>query len=160
MLMKKYWILLACSLCLLSCTHRSSVSFTTIEGKTITLVPSDHRWVLINYWASWCHPCLQEIPKLNALSKDNTTQLLVLGINYDALPLSEQQQFAKAHRVNYPLLTQDIGAFFKLPPVSVLPTSYLIDPDGKLAATLQGPQALMSLKKFMPTLVLSSELAP
>jgi len=43
------------------------------------------RWVLINYWAEWCKPCLEEIPELNTFAEAHSEQVSVLGVNYDGV---------------------------------------------------------------------------
>lgn len=104
------------------------------------------QWVLINYWAQWCKPCIKEIPELNELdhSRDDVT---VLGVNYDGLTGAELESQLTALKVGFATLEQDPAASLGVTRPVVLPTTFLLNPDGELVATLVGPQTLESLNE-------------
>src|ERR1700733_12831997 len=62
-------------------THK--IVFTEQSGKQITLASLAGKWVVINFWASWCKPCHQEIPTLNAFAKKYDAKARVFGVSYD-----------------------------------------------------------------------------
>ena len=104
------------------------------------------RWVVINYWAKWCKPCIKEIPELNALA-DRYAQVSVLGVNYDGATGADLEEQVKALGVGFPTLEQDPAAQLGIPRPVVLPTTLVVNPEGKLSSTLVGPQTLESLEQ-------------
>ena len=102
------------------------------------------QWVVINYWAQWCKPCIKEIPELNTLDQ-KYPQVTVLGVNYDGATGEELEvQLAKLG-IGFATLTTDPAAQLGAPRPVVLPTTLILDPAGQLSATLVGPQTLASL---------------
>jgi thiol-disulfide isomerase/thioredoxin len=103
-----------------------------IYGKPYHFSIHAGKWIVINYWATWCQFCINEIPELNKLAdaiKDRP--VVFFGINYDDASNREQQAFALDHGINYLLLQNN--PFEKLIPrnlVSTLPTTFVISPDG------------------------------
>jgi thiol-disulfide isomerase/thioredoxin len=102
------------------------------------------QWVVINYWAEWCKPCIKEIPELNALDRDHDT-VTVLGVNYDGATGDALQAQLDALQVQFKTLAEDPAALLGLDRPSVLPTTLIINPAGELLDTLVGPQTLESL---------------
>ncbi len=99
--------------------------------------------VVVNYWAKWCKPCIEEIPELNRL---NTAQadIQVLGVNYDGLTGEALAAQVTALGVDFPIIDDPAAALGTPRPV-VLPTTLLLDADGALLATLVGPQTQDSI---------------
>lgn len=108
---------------------------------------SDYRgkWVIINYWATWCPPCLKELPELDALSKQQKEKLIVLGVNFDGLPNAELQRFADKLHLTFPLLSNFPSQKLGIEDIPSLPLTLIVDPQGKLSKTLYGPQTQKSL---------------
>ena len=111
---------------------------------TMDLSEYQGRWVVINYWAKWCKPCIKEIPELNALD-ERYPQVAVLGVNYDGATGDDLQQQVDRLGVSFPTLLEEPSAQLNVPLPSVLPTTLILDPDGRLVQTLVGPQTLESL---------------
>ena len=103
------------------------------------------QWLVINYWAQWCAPCIEEIPELNALAAERP-DIRVLGVNYDGATGEELTRQERELGVAFRTLTTDPAAELGIQRPSVLPTTLLIDPDGAIAASLVGPQTLESLQ--------------
>ena len=101
------------------------------------------QWVVINYWAIWCKPCIQEIPELNALAE--IPQVTVLGVNYDNAGAEELAQQVQKLGIAFPTLATDPASLLGVARPVVLPTSLVLDPEGQLRTTLVGPQTLESL---------------
>ncbi len=99
---------------------------------------------MINYWAQWCKPCIEEIPQLNALDAQYT-QVTVLGVNYDGASGAELEQQRQKLGVAFASLAADPAAQLGTTRPVVLPTTLILDPAGQLVATLIGPQTLESL---------------
>ncbi|KGE05287.1 TlpA family protein disulfide reductase [Pseudohaliea rubra] len=104
-------------------------------------------WVLVNYWAEWCKPCIREIPELNSL--DGEDDIAVLGVNYDGVTGDALAAQIDALDIRFAQLPTDPAADLGIDRPQVLPTTVVIDPDGRRVATLLGPQTAESLREAM-----------
>lgn len=102
------------------------------------------RWLVINYWAAWCKPCIEEIPELNRLDRIHA-DVVVIGVNFDGVRGEELDRQVRELGVAFPVLAVDPAAELGVARPVVLPTTLLVDPAGELRQTLVGPQTLESL---------------
>jgi thiol-disulfide isomerase/thioredoxin len=119
----------------------------TFDGGEFDLAAQRGRWVVVNYWATWCNPCLKEIPDLDALDKARE-DVVVIGLAYEEIEKAEMQAFLKAHPISYPIAVLDVyapPADFGTPPG--LPMTFLIDPQGRVASRHLGPVTSQELEK-------------
>lgn len=109
-----------------------------IDGKEYDLAALKGRMVIVNFWATWCGPCVAEMPSLQALAtRLGDRNALVLGVNYHESP-QKIREFQARYRLNFPLLRdawQEASAAWK---VSVLPTTFIVDADGILRYRVVG----------------------
>ncbi len=104
--------------------------------------------MLINYWAEWCAPCREEIPELNRLHEDSADgQLVVLGVNFDGLSGEALSDLVERMDIGFPVLLDDPRARWQQPMPGVLPSTLVIDPEGKLRTVLVGPQTFETLSR-------------
>jgi thiol-disulfide isomerase/thioredoxin len=122
--------------------HQES-RYTDLNGHTIRFSDFRNRWLLINYWAYWCEPCHQEIPELNAFSKKE--HIALLGVSYDQASPAQLKKWATQLGIQFPVLTSDPAPTLGIDPIPGLPTTVLINPDGKVKQYLFGPQTEKSL---------------
>jgi len=109
-----------------------------IDGSEAQLTDYRGRWVLLNFWASWCGPCRQETPELQALYEQHDTKLLVVGVNQQE-PRDTAAEFASKYDVTYPILLDRDGEVSIAYRVSSgLPISMLVTPDGVIAKLFYG----------------------
>ncbi len=114
------------------------------DGRPLALEDFRGRWLVINYWAEWCTPCIAEIPELNALDQAYP-DVAVVGVNFDGATGEELAAQLDKLGVAFPTLPADPAATLGIARPAVLPTTLIIDPTGRLTATLVGPQTLESL---------------
>ncbi len=136
-------------LCLLTSTglHAEAVLYPT-QGKPIPFSKLHGKWVLINYWASWCEPCLAEIPELNQLYQhSNKNKLALFAVNYDMQPAEMQQQLAEENHIRYPALREDPANALHLGDIRGVPVTFIFNPQGILTETLYGGQTAEGIKK-------------
>ena len=134
----KAMLCLSVLLSLLACSRQEATA------PNLELEALRGQWVVINYWAIWCKPCIVEIPQLNALDTQYP-QVTVLGVNYDGTSGAELEQQKQQLGVTFASLELDPAAQLGIPRPTVLPTTLILDPDGQLVTTLLGPQTLASL---------------
>ena len=111
---------------------------TDTTGKTHSLAGYKGKWVLVNYWATWCPPCLEEIPDLIALHENKKNNLVVIGIALDYRTPKQVTDFAEGLFVSYPIVLGNAQVVNQIGPVQGLPTTYLYNPDGKMVAQQVG----------------------
>ena len=111
----------------------------TLDGSTFDLAEQRGKWVVVNYWATWCGPCLKEMPELSALDAMRE-HVEVIGLAYEEIEPADLRAFLEKHPVVYPVAIIDVYD----PPKDFatprgLPMTYLIAPDGKVAKQFLGP---------------------
>src|SRR5215510_7682836 len=113
------------------------VQFTKLDGKSLRIKDLRGRVVLLNFWATWCIPCRNEIPSLSAMQKDlDARGLSIIGVSYDdtAVLVKEfQKEIPQSYEIV--LCGRDVGSQL---PASPLPTSYLIDRQGRMREKMIG----------------------
>jgi len=109
-----------------------------LQGDKVALSDYNGQVVLLNFWASWCPPCVHEMPSMARLKtqlKDQPFEILAVNL---AEPKSAIQAFTKAHPVNFPILLDPAGSAVKSWQVFAYPSTYLIDKQGQIRYALFG----------------------
>ena len=121
-----------------------------LDHKGAGLTPDDlqGKWVVVNYWAEWCAPCLQELPEFNQLAADRS-DMLVLGVNYDGVSGDALVELAERMGITFSVMGDDFAQSMKLERPQVLPTTYIFNPQGELLYSLSGPQTRSGLLELI-----------
>jgi thiol-disulfide isomerase/thioredoxin len=104
---------------------------TDTQGKHHRLSDYKGKWVVLNFWATWCVPCIQEIPEIAAFRKQHA-EVAVIGVAIDAEDAAKTKQFAVKVGHDYPLVLSNDRVETQLGAVKALPTTRIYDPAGKL----------------------------
>lgn len=104
------------------------------------------KWLVVNYWAEWCAPCRKEIPELNELHHQSE-DVIVLGVNFDGLQGQALADLSKEMGIEFPVLEEDPAGRWEQPRPTVLPSTFIIAPDGEFRDVLVGPQTYESLAR-------------
>lgn len=110
-------------------------SLTTLDGKKVQLSDYRGKVVVLDFWATWCAPCVESIPHLNALQKTYAAKgLVVLGVSVDKAPDASVRAFARKQRIRYPVLLDPAFRAGELYGASSIPLVYIIGKDGAVRA--------------------------
>jgi thiol-disulfide isomerase/thioredoxin len=110
----------------------------TLDGAVFDLAQQRGKWVVLNYWATWCAPCIKEIPELSELAEREDVE--VLGLDFEEIERADLDAFLLDHPAGYAIAPVDVydpPSAFPVP--RGLPMTYLIAPDGKVAKAFVGP---------------------
>ncbi|MBS3958708.1 MAG: TlpA family protein disulfide reductase [Xanthomonadaceae bacterium] len=120
--------------------ERPGLRVDTLDHGVFDLAEQRGRWVVVNFWATWCAPCIKEIPELNALDAGRE-DVVVIGLAYEeTTPEALRRFYAEKVRAEYPVAIVDVfnpPADFKTP--RGLPYTVLLDPSGKVVREFLGP---------------------
>jgi thiol-disulfide isomerase/thioredoxin len=131
---KNLWRLLLALALSAAAVAPAAENFTLIDanGEAHSLSGYRGKWLIVNFWATWCPPCLEEIPDLVAL-KEARNDVEVIGIAMEFQDAKQVMQFADGMFVNYPIVLGDRGISERIGEVKGLPTTFIYDPQGRLA---------------------------
>jgi thiol-disulfide isomerase/thioredoxin len=135
----------------LALTSFSAQAFTLVDskGKSHSLAQLKGKWVLVNFWATWCPPCLEEIPDLVALHENKKNNLVVLGVAMDYRDPKTVLQYADQMMVSYPIILGDMKMAAQVGTISGLPTTYLYNPQGKMVAYNVGALTREAVERYI-----------
>ncbi|MCB0156076.1 MAG: TlpA family protein disulfide reductase [Anaerolineae bacterium] len=118
-------------------TPEPAYDFTleTLNGETINLKELRGQWVLLNFWATWCAPCVKEMPYLQQIADEG--QMVVLGINFNE-SAADVAQFIDQHQITFPILLNPNDVILTVYQARSLPRTFVIAPDGTVVQQIIG----------------------
>ena len=121
-------------------------SLTNLDGQTVRLANLKGKRVLVNFWATWCPPCLEELPNFIKLRAETSpTNLVVIGLSTD--DAATQATFAQRHGINYPLaILQNVPSPYQN--IVKIPVTLVIDRNGVIQHVLFYAQDLKTLERL------------
>ena len=121
-----------------------------LQGKLHTVEQYRGKWVIVNYWGIFCGPCLREMPELSIFHNQHKAHdAVVLGINQEDLPAKVMTRFADKMNISFPLLSVPFEQSTPFGKVTVLPTTFIINPQGELVARQQGAITMQALEDYI-----------
>ena len=123
---------------------------TAVDGSKHNLNQYRGKWLVVNYWATWCPPCIVEMPELQSFHDDHVDgNAMVLGINAELISKEKLAEFLDDYFITYPNFVSRPGRVSKLGQVPGLPTTFMVSPEGEVVARQVGPVTREMLEKFI-----------
>lgn len=146
MLIKQFTLLLSISLLSSFVFAPTAAAAEVIEfsskdfqGNLHTVEQYRGKWIAVNYWGIFCAPCLREMPELSEFhDKHKDHDAVVLGINQEELSTQVLTRFRDKMKISFPLLSVPFKQTTPFGQVTLLPTTFIINPEGELVARQQG----------------------
>jgi thiol-disulfide isomerase/thioredoxin len=118
------------------------------QGVSHTLAGEKGKWVLVNFWAPWCPPCLEEMPGFSELQKKHR-DLQVIGVAVMYRKEREVMDVANKQKLAYPVVLGNESIASEFGELAGLPTSFLYDPSGKRVGRHEGPLTAQQVEQAM-----------
>lgn len=146
-------------LCLLAAPAASAFELTDTQGKPHRLADYRGRWVVVNFWATWCVPCIQEIPEIAEFQREHG-KVAVIGVAMDDGEAAKVKRFAAKVGHTYPLVLADAKVTRQLGEPRALPATRVFDPAGKVVYDRVGRVTKKSLEELTGSRPAAKALAP
>ena len=147
-LMKQRIIQLFCLLIIISCQNND---IDIYNGSDSSIDKLNGNWIVINYWADWCAPCIKEIPELNEFASEND-DLLIYTFNFDQLDEDDLAPIAEKFNIQVPSLITHPRDIWGIQTPPAVPATFFINPKGKIVLSLFRPQTKDALNKIFSEL--------
>ncbi len=133
----------------------SAFALKDVSGTAHHLEQYKGKWVIVNYWATWCPPCLEEVPELVALFDERKEiDVMVIGVVFDYESPEEVATYVDDMLMSYPIVLGNDGVAKQIGSAAVLPTTYVYNPSGRLVKTKRG----LVTRQYLESLMAQSEL--
>ncbi len=127
-------------------------TLTDTEGSVFTEKNTRGKYLVVNFWATWCTPCLKEIPAFVEFYNQNSNHVEILGLDYEPVNLPVINEFVERFSINYPIIlytdTND-SEYSKFGEIVGMPTTLIYSPDGELIRTFMGEVTIEDLDKYI-----------
>ena len=146
--MKTKIITLLCLFIIFGCQKNDIEVF---NGSNTSMEKLQGQWIVVNYWADWCAPCIKEIPELVDFAHENS-DILVYAFNFDELDSEDLAPVAKKFKVDIPSLISHPREIWGIETPPAVPATFFIDPNGVLVKSFFRPQTKDSLNSILRSL--------
>ena len=127
-------------------------TLTDTQGSVFTEKNTRGKYLVVNFWATWCTPCLKEIPAFVEFYNKNSNHVEILGLDYEPVNLPVINEFVERFSINYPIIlytdTND-SEYSKFGEIVGMPTTLIYSPDGELIRTFMGEVTIEDLDKYI-----------
>ena len=124
---------------------------TDVHGKKVNLGSYQGKWLVVNYWATWCPPCIVEMPELQSFHDQHAAagDAMVIGINAELIAKQQLLEFLEDYFITYPIFVSKPTQQSELGLIPGLPTTFLISPQGEVVARQVGPVTQEMIEQFI-----------
>ncbi|WP_241969846.1 TlpA family protein disulfide reductase [Pseudidiomarina taiwanensis] len=129
---------------ILGCTP--APDFHTNQGAEQRWEALEGQYVVVNYFAEWCAPCLRELPELNEFHHLHGDQVSLFGVSFDGLDNVALADLQQRHQIEFPLILNQPAPYLPFPRPEMLPATYIVTPTGEVKGPLLGEQSLATLR--------------
>ena len=147
--MKKIILLLLLSTTIFA-ENKPDFSVVDTDGKFHTDKTTNGKFLVVNFWATWCPPCIKEMPEFVDFYEKYSDKVEILGFDYEDISIQKSQDFTDGFMINYPIISmknqRDEFEKFK---VQFLPTSFIYDKNGVLIKEHTGDLNSKQLQEIM-----------
>jgi peroxiredoxin len=150
--MNRIWQINLAVLLLLAVAQARAVDYELpdVDGQMQSLDQYQGKWVIVNYWATWCGTCMKELPDLVSMHENNKDRdIVVVGINFESISNEQLKSFVAEQSIPYMVLRSEPVPVTALGKVPALPTTYIIDPEGKIVAGEVGLVTRQNLEDYI-----------
>lgn len=146
-------LLMIVSLCAHTGDRTVNFQFTDIQGNNLTLSDFRGKWVIVNFYATWCPLCWMEVPSLNEMNKRK--DVAVIGVALDYAEPSSVSEAITRHNIQFSRNVlggsrrSSDSAYRQVGPVDFFPTSYVFDPKGNIVMFIPGQFKETSFLEFI-----------
>ena len=148
--MKRYIPLLLLLLSLPGTALAVDMPLTALDGSEDNLKHYRGKWLVVNYWATWCPPCIVEMPELQAFHDEHSNaNAMVVGINSELISRQRLEAFLEDYFITYPNFVSGPTQQSELGLIPGLPTTFLVTPEGKVVARQVGPVTREMIEQFI-----------
>lgn len=129
-------------------------SLQDISGKTVRLSDYSGKVIILNFFATWCPPCREEIPDfIELVDTTDKGRFAIIGVSVEKLDEDAMRKFAAAKKINYPVLVDDGFVFKAYGPISSIPTTFIINRNGNIVEKIIGSRTITEFEgKIRPLL--------
>ena len=126
------------------------LSLKDIDGNLHTLAEYRGKWVVVNFWATTCPPCIREMPELSDFhDRHKDHDAVVLGVNFEDIRESWMRRFLDSVDVTYPILPWGTSPATPFGLIIALPTTFIVSPDGTSVARYTGPITAADIEAYI-----------
>ncbi|MGB3919494.1 TlpA family protein disulfide reductase [Thiothrix litoralis] len=130
-------------------TPVENFKFKDMDGNSHQFSEYRGKWVIVNYWATYCGPCIAELPALNSVAKRFKDKVVVLGMEAGETPAAELKQFVAQKKITYPVIPTQDSTMFALGLLYGVPTTFVVNPQGEIEGTHMGAITSVMLQNYL-----------
>jgi len=120
-------------------TANADYQLRDMDGKLYSVSDYRGKWLIINFWATWCAPCIKEMPELERFYQENKSSAQVWGVTFEDTDKIKILEYISRLGVTYPILGYGQDPLTGFGTVTVLPTTFVIDTNGLFLHRFEGP---------------------